>query len=60
MTIDDVYVDQRVRLPDDPDPGVVERIDRDEYIVWVRYPLPNGQTDLIDIDPGDLEPWEDE
>lgn len=60
MDIMDCTPGRKVRLPDDDEPGFVDNVDFDEDIVFV---LVRGSYDhlnsIIDIDPDDLEPWED-
>lgn len=55
MKIDAIMIGQKVADQDDNE-GVVESFDYDENVVYVRMPIPGhpDQTDLVDIDPGDL------
>jgi len=59
VLIEDLKVGQRVVcLMDGADVGVVQSIDycdRIVYVLWPVYGVP-GRTDVMDADPGDLEP----
>ncbi len=57
--IGDISVGQRVVCPmDGSDVGIVQSIDRQDFIVYVLWPVYGvpGRTDVMDVDPGDLEP----
>lgn len=59
MVIDDVKIGQLVVCPmDGNDVGIVQSIDDHDGIVYVLFPVSGipGRTDVIDVDPGDLEP----
>jgi len=57
MRIDEATKGTKVRVIGEPDVGTVDHIDFDDRMVWVSMPIPghDGQTDLIDVDPEDLE-----
>lgn len=56
-TTEDFRVGQMVGLPEG-ESGQIERLDHDDNLAYVRVPLPGGESDLVDIDPGDLTPLE--
>lgn len=56
-TTDDFRKGMMVRLSEG-EQGQVERIDEDDNLLYVRVSLPGGETDLVDVDPGDVEPLE--
>jgi hypothetical protein len=57
-TINDFTPGMKVRSADEPEPGLVDRIDEDLGAVWVRFQV-QGSYDhpnaLVDVDPADLE-----
>lgn len=56
MTIIEFKPGDRVTHPDEPEAiGTVERVDEQDGIVWVRWPVQGRQEgDLMDHDPLDL------
>lgn len=58
MEMQDVKVGDRVAAMDTKEQGVVERIDYDDDVVYVRFPDVRGVRQVVDLDPGDLTPVE--
>lgn len=56
MKLDDITEGQKVADREFPEiVGVVERIDYDEDMVYVKFPTRLG-SDTVDLDPADLVP----
>jgi hypothetical protein len=58
MELDEFTKGMKVRVKggSEYEQGSVESVDHDEHMVWVRMPVVGQtRTDLVDIDPGDLE-----
>jgi len=57
MRIEEATKGKKVRVVGEPDVGTVDHVDFEDRVVWVAMPIPghDGQTDLCDIDPLELE-----
>jgi len=58
MKIEDVKIGMRVTMTSGKlmQTGTVTNLDKGEGVVWVETLLRNGDTDVGDWDPADLEP----
>jgi hypothetical protein len=57
-TITEFVPGMKVKSTDDPEPGIVDRIDEEEAVVWVRFKVRGSYEhpgSLVDVDPAELE-----
>jgi hypothetical protein len=60
MKLEDCKINTRVQTIDSPDAGrVVARNNKDGF-VYVAFRKPNGEDDVMEFDPADLEPATEE
>jgi hypothetical protein len=57
-TITEFVPGMKVKSADDPEPGIVDRIDESDATVWVRFKVRGDYEHpncLCEVDPADLE-----
>jgi hypothetical protein len=57
-TITEFVPGMKVKHPDDGNPGIVDRIDESDGVVWVRFMVLGGYDHpncLCEVDPAELE-----
>jgi hypothetical protein len=56
VRIDEVEVGQEVKAKGTGEEGTVRRIDYEDHVIWVEFPVANrDHGDMLDLDPDDLE-----